>query len=201
VRYAMVIDLQKCVGCNSCTVACRAEQGTPAGVHFHKVVKYEAGRYPNAKMKFLPMPCMHCQNPPCLKVCPTGATYQCEDGLVLIDHDKCIGCRACMVACPYETRHFLWDVACYFDGQLPTPFEQVKQDSFDRGTVVKCNFCVQRLVQGRLPACVETCPSQARTFGDLDDPESEASRLIVLHRGTRFREELGTEPSVYYIKG
>jgi len=84
-RYGMVIDLQKCTGCNSCTVACRAEKGTPAGVHFHKVMKYETGKYPNAKMKFLPMPCMHCQDPPCLKVCPTAATYIHPDGLVLVD--------------------------------------------------------------------------------------------------------------------
>jgi len=200
-RYGMVIDLQKCVGCNSCSVACRAEQGTPSGVHFNKVVEYEAGKYPNAKMKFLPMPCMHCQDPPCLKVCPTGATYKRDDGVVLIDHDKCIGCRACMVACPYESRQFLWDIRSYFEGQLPTPFEQIKQKSFDRGTVVKCNFCLHRLEQGRLPACVETCPAQARAFGDLDDPESEVSRLIVLYRGAPFREELGTKPSVYYIKG
>jgi len=200
-RYGMVIDLQKCVGCNSCTVACRAEQGTPAGVHFHRVVKYESGRYPNAKMRFLPMPCMHCQDPPCLKVCPTGATYKRDDGPILIDHARCIGCRACMLACPYDSRQFLWDIRNYFAGQLATPFEQVKQKGFDKGTVVKCNFCVQRLERGRLPACVETCPATARKFGDLDDPESEPSRLIVLYRGAPFREELGTEPSVFYIKG
>ncbi len=200
-RYGMVIDLQKCVGCNSCTVACRAEQGTPAGIHFHKVMKYEAGKYPNAKMKFLPMPCMHCQDPPCQKVCPTGATYMNDTGLVLIDPTKCIGCRACMVACPYEARQFLWDIWNYYEGQFATPYEQVKQRNFDKGTVVKCNFCIHRLEDGHQPACVDTCPALARTFGDLDDPESEISRLIVLYRGAPFREELGTEPSVLYIKG
>jgi dimethyl sulfoxide reductase iron-sulfur subunit len=200
-RYGMVIDLQKCVGCNSCTIACRAEQGTPAGIHFHKVVKYEAGTYPNAKMKFLPMPCMHCQDPPCLKVCPSGATYLDDQGLVLIDPTRCIGCRACMVACPYDARQFVWDLRSYFAGQLPTPFEQAKHKNFEKGLVVKCNFCTHRLGKNRKPACVETCPALARTFGDLDDPQSEVSRLIVLHRGAPFRAELGTEPSVYYIKG
>ena len=200
-RYGMVIDLQKCVGCNSCSVACRSEQGTPAGIHFHKVMKYEAGKYPNARMKFLPMPCMHCQDPPCQKVCPTGATFINEDGLVLIDQLKCIGCRACMVACPYDARQFLWDIWNYYEGQLPTPYENVKQKKFDKGTVVKCNFCLHRLENGLKPACVDTCPALARTFGNLDAPQSEVSRLIVLHRGAPFREELGTEPSVYYIKG
>ena len=200
-RYGMVLDLQRCTGCNACTVACRAEQGTPAGVHFHKVMKYEAGKYPNAKMKFLPMPCMHCQDPPCQKVCPTGATFMDDSGLVLIDQTKCIGCRACMVACPYESRQFLWEIKNYYLGSLPTPYEKIKQKGFEKGTVVKCTFCVHRLGEDRLPACVETCPSVARTFGDLDDPESEVSKLIVLHRGMPFRAELETQPSVYYIKG
>jgi molybdopterin-containing oxidoreductase family iron-sulfur binding subunit len=123
------------------------------------------------------------------------------NGLVLIDKQKCIGCRACMVACPYETRQFLWDIYNYYDGQLPTPYEQMKQKNYDKGTVVKCDFCSQRLDIGRQPACVDTCPASARFFGDLDDPESEVAQLIVLHRGAPFRSELGTEPSVYYIRG
>ena len=200
-RYAMVIDLSRCVGCGTCTVACRAEHGTPPGVSYNKVKKYEVGKYPSAKMKFLPILCMHCQDPACLKVCPTGATYKREDGIVLIDQDKCIGCRACVVACPYESRQFLWDIRNYYPGHLPTPYEMLKQKDFEKGTVVKCDFCLQRLEEDQLPACVVACPAQARYFGDLDDPESEVSRLIADHRGTRFREELGTQPSVYYIKG
>jgi len=200
-RYAMVIDLSRCVGCGTCTVACRAEHGTPAGVSYNKVKKYEVGRYPTAKMKFLPILCMHCQDPACLKVCPTGATYRREDGIVLIDHDKCIGCRACVVACPYESRQFLWDIRNYYPGHVSTPYEVLKHKDFEKGTVVKCDFCLQRLEEGQLPACVVACPAQARYFGDLDDPESEVSRLVADYRGTPFREELGTQPSVYYVKG
>lgn len=196
----MVIDLWRCIGCNSCTVACRAEHGTPAGIEYHKVKKYEVGKYPSAKMKFLPMPCMHCQEPACLKVCPTGATYKRDDGLVLIDDEKCIGCRYCVLACPYESRQFL-DVIQNYYGNNPTPYEMIKQKDFEKGVVVKCDFCADRLAEGRLPACVETCPAQARYFGDLDDPASEVSRLIADNGGTPLREELGTKPSVYYIKG
>lgn len=200
-RYGMVIDLTRCVGCNSCTIACRSEHGTPAGIQYHKVEKYEVGTYPTAKMKFLPMPCMHCDEPPCLTVCPTGATFKREDGLVLIDDTKCMGCRYCVVSCPYDSRHFLRTIDSYYADNSSTPYETVKQETFEEGTVVKCDFCADRLSQGKLPACVETCPGQARFFGDLDDPESEVSRLIADNGGKNLREELGTEPSVYYIKG
>lgn len=200
-RYGMVIDLLMCVGCNSCTVACRAEHGTPAGIRYHRVKKYEVGKYPSARMKFLPMPCMHCQEPPCLKVCPTGATYKRDDGLVLIDSEKCMGCRYCVLACPYDSRQFLRAIDNYYAGGTPTPYEMLKQKDFEKGTVVKCDFCADRLAEGRLPACVETCAAQARHFGDLDDPESEVSRLIAGNGGTTLQEELGTGPSVYYIRG
>ncbi|MEL7564363.1 MAG: 4Fe-4S dicluster domain-containing protein [Dehalobacterium sp.] len=200
-RYGMVIDLLRCVGCNSCTVACRSEHGTPAGIQYHKIKKYEIGKYPAAKMKFLPMPCMHCANPSCMKVCPTGATVKREDGIVIIDQDQCLGCRACILACPYESRQFLWEIKPYFIGSTPTPFEKRKQKNFQKGTVVKCNFCLQRLESGCLPACVETCPGQARHFGDLDEPNSEISRLIAFYGGKPVRTELNTEPSVYYIRG
>jgi dimethyl sulfoxide reductase iron-sulfur subunit len=198
-HYGMVIDLKRCVGCNSCTLACRMEHGTPPGILFHKVKKYEVGQYPTAKLRFLPTPCMHCQDPACIKVCPTGATYQREDGLVMIDDKKCMGCRYCIVACPYDSRRFLSQIANYYGGDSPTPYEKVKQKGFALGTVVKCNFCAHRLETGRLPACVERCPAQARYFGDLDNPDSEVSHLIADYQGAPLRADFGTRPSVYYL--
>ena len=200
-RYGMVMDLGRCVGCSSCVVACRAEHGQPAGILYHRVEKYEVGKYPSAYMRFLPILCMHCQEPPCLEVCPTGATYKRDDGLVLIDHNKCIGCRYCILACPYDVRQSLKALDGYYGPGTVTPFETAKHGSFDTGTAVKCDFCSARLAEGKLPACVDTCPAQARCFGDLDDPESEVSRLVGLHGGTVLKEELGTKPSVYYIRG
>jgi Fe-S-cluster-containing dehydrogenase component len=201
VRYGMVIDLKRCAGCNSCTVACRAEKGTPPGILYHRVEKYEAGKYPAARMQFRPIPCMHCEEPACLEVCPTGATYKRDDGIVLVDQKKCMGCRYCVLACPYGARHYLRRVDNYYGTAARTPYEMLKQKDLDKGTAVKCDFCVTRLEGGRLPACVETCPAQARHFGDLDDPRSEVSELIAVSRGTVLREELGTKPSVYYING
>jgi molybdopterin-containing oxidoreductase family iron-sulfur binding subunit len=198
-RYGMVIDLQRCVGCNSCTLACRMEHGTPPGILFHKVKKYEVGKYPSAKLRLLPMPCMHCQDPACIKVCPTGATYQRDDGLVLIDDKKCMGCRYCVVACPYDSRRFIDELANYYGGKSQTPYEKIKRRSFVKGTVVKCNFCAHRLDKGLLPACVETCPAQARYFGNLEDASSEVCRLIADNNGSPLREEFGTKPSVYYL--
>src|SRR5689334_19688210 len=105
-RYAMVIDLRRCVGCNACTVACKQENGTPAGTYWSKVVQYEEGRYPNARLRFLPVLCMHCANAPCLDACPSGATYRHPGGPVLVNHDTCLGCRYCIMACPYEARSY-----------------------------------------------------------------------------------------------
>ncbi len=200
-RYGMVIDLKRCVGCNACTLACKAEKGTPPGIRYQRVDKYEIGKYPTARLAFRPIPCMHCAQPACLDVCPTGATYKRDDGIVLIDHDKCMGCRYCVLACPYEARQSLRRVDRYYGQGGLTPYEVMKQEDLDRGTAVKCDFCVTRLEKGRMPACVDTCPAQARYFGDLDDPESMPSKLIVVHCGVVLKEEMGTEPSVYYING
>ena len=142
---------------------------------------------------------MHCDNPSCMEVCPTGATQKHETGVVTVDANECIGCKACMIACPYESRQFLWEIKPYYEGQERTPFEVYKQKDFQEGTVVKCNGCLERIQEGLEPSCVQTCITGARIFGDLDDPNSEISRLIASSGAVPFQPELGTEPSVYYI--
>jgi molybdopterin-containing oxidoreductase family iron-sulfur binding subunit len=197
----MVIDLRKCVGCNACTVACKQENATPPGVYWSKVVQYEVGRYPNARMRFLPMLCMHCRQAPCLEACPTGATYRHPDGPVLVNDDLCVGCRYCIMACPYEARSFNSEQPReYFPGQGFTPYEQQGYPRHPRGSIEKCTFCAHRLAEGKEPACVATCPAGARIFGDLEDPTSKVAMLVASGLARPRMEELGTEPSVFYIE-
>lgn len=199
VRYGMVIDLDICIGCNACTMACKAEHGTPTGVFFAKVLEKEVGKFPAARRVFLPVLCNHCEKPACMDVCPTGATYKREDGIVLIDYELCIGCRSCMEACPYGPRTFYEGDGAYYPGRK-TPFEEVKRNYTD-GIVMKCNFCADRVDQGREPACVQTCPTECRIFGDLNDPKSEAARLVAEKKARPLLPEKGLEPAVFYIGG
>jgi molybdopterin-containing oxidoreductase family iron-sulfur binding subunit len=200
-RYGMVIDLTRCVGCNSCTVACKQANGIPSGVFWSKVMLYETGGFPQARLLFLPMLCMHCQEAPCLEACPTGATYRGEGGLVLVDDDRCVGCRYCIMACPYEARSYnTRSPREYYPGQGMTEFEDVSIGQHPKGAIEKCTFCAPRLAEGKLPACVVTCPSEARIFGNLDDPESEVSKLVASGRAKPRLEEQGTRPSVFYIE-
>ena len=198
-RYGMVIDLKRCFGCYGCQVSCKAEHATPPGVFFARVVKRESGTYPNVRKVFLPMLCMHCETPPCEAVCPTGATFKRPDGIVDIDREICVGCRYCMQACPYEARYFHAKERFYFGAQGPTEYEAVGYAPHPTGVVMKCDFCAQRLTRGEKPSCVMTCPTNARTVGDLDDPHSEVSRLIKERGGEPLHPELGTGPSVYYL--
>ena len=198
-RYGMVIDLKRCFGCYGCQVSCKAEHATPPGVFFARVVKRESGTYPNVRKVFLPMLCMHCETPPCEAVCPTGATFKRPDGIVDIDREICVGCRYCRRGCPYEARYFHDRTRYYFGVQGPTEYEAAGYGRHPTGVVMKCNFCAHRLEQGALPSCVVTCPTNARTFGDLDDPESAVSRLIKERGGEPLHPELGTGPSVYYL--
>lgn len=195
----MVIDLKRCVGCYGCQMSCKAEHATPPGVFFARVIKREGGTYPNVRKLLLPVLCMHCEDPPCETVCPTGATVKRPDGIVEINHDLCVGCRYCMQACPYEARYFNDKERFYFDGQGPTEYEAVGYRQHQTGVVMKCNFCAHRLGNGALPSCVATCPTGARIFGDLDDPNSEVSRLIRERGGEPLHPELGTGPSVFYL--
>ncbi len=198
-RYGLLIDLRKCVGCYSCMVACKAENFTPAGVFFTRVLVEEIGKYPNARWQFVPVQCNHCKNPACVAVCPTGATSQRADGVVTIDANQCMGCRYCVIACPYRVRFYIDKRETYYD--TPTPHEAFgfRARDYQEGTVIKCDFCSHRLEQGLDPACVATCPSRARYFGDLDDPESEVARLVSAHGAHQLLADKGTDPSVYYV--
>jgi dimethyl sulfoxide reductase iron-sulfur subunit len=196
----MVIDLRLCVGCNACTAACKQANATPPGVFWSRVLNYETGEYPQARLRFLPMLCMHCQEAPCLEACPTGATYRGDGGPVLVDDDICVGCRYCMMACPYEARSYNTTPAReYYSGRGLMEFERVGYVQHPKAAIEKCNFCAPRLREGKLPACVATCPSGARTFGDLDDAGSEVSKLVVSGLAKPWLEEQGTKPSVFYI--
>ena len=215
-RWGMVIDLSRCIGCYGCAVACKAENGTPPGVYFRRVLTHEEGQYPTVRRMMLPVSCNHCADAPCVPVCPTGASHQTAEGLVLVDDDQCIGCRYCMMACPYKNRSFLKQRRAYFpESGLTAPEAAGGEAGIDWedkvNTVVKCTFCAHRLEQAKetgltpgvdrevTPACVITCPAKAMTFGDLDDPNSEIRRLIVRHGGFALRPEAGTTPSIYYL--
>ncbi|MDP2916953.1 MAG: 4Fe-4S dicluster domain-containing protein [Dehalococcoidia bacterium] len=213
-RLGMVINLKKCVGCHTCTVACKVDNFVPPGIFWNDVYDYEVGEYPNVTRSFLPVPCQHCKSPACKDVCPTGATVQREDGIVYVDYDKCLGCGYCEVACPYRARRIYREKTYYF-GQ-PTPYEQFPAElraPYQRhkvGTASKCTFCMAKVDKATdrseigvkpdaTPTCVNSCIAKARYFGDLDDPQSEVSRLIRERKGFRLLEELGTDPSVYYL--
>ncbi len=224
-KWIMVIDLRKCVGCNACTVSCIAENKTPPGVVYRPVLKWESGEYPHTKLNFLPRPCFHCDEPPCVPVCPVNATWKREDGIVVIDYDKCIGCRYCIMACPYGARStdfgYEW-VPNLGSGEMPFANTAAK-DRHDRvasleyqptpwfsgpysrdrtiGITRKCHFCIHRIESGILPACVTTCIGGATYFGDKNNPNSLVNELLRENGAIRLKEELGTEPSVYYITG
>jgi len=213
-RWGMVIDLKKCVGCYSCVVGCKQEHFLPSGLFLNKVLITLIGTYPAVTKEILPVLCNHCKEVPCVKACPTGASIQREDGIVYVDPDKCMGCRYCVVVCPYQHRTFFEKYTAYFKGYDYTPPEELgrRLKPLQEGTAVKCTFCKERVDQGlatglkpgvdwdATPACVLACPTKARSFGDLEDPESEVSRLIREKHGTQLCPEYDTDPSVYYLR-
>jgi molybdopterin-containing oxidoreductase family iron-sulfur binding subunit len=212
----MVVNLSKCVRCYACGAACRIEHFLPMGVSWPRLVALETGT-DHPTVSTYSVRCNHCKNAPCIGVCPTGATYQREDGIIMIDQDKCVGCRYCVIACPYQNRTFVSKDKDrgFFPGAGRTDFEKIGKKRYKHqvGTTEKCNFCVERidagmkdgLVPGRdraaTPACVNTCPARALTFGDLDDPNSEISKLVREKEGFQLHPEYDTDPSIYFIDG
>jgi len=216
VEFGYGLDLSRCVGCRRCVYACVAEnnQSRDPQIHWIQVLKMqkEAGMHlvdadqyynpptvPEEDAFYVPIACQQCRNPSCVRACPVRATWQEKDGIVVIDYDWCIGCRCCMAACPYGARHFNWskpeipaeelNVNTHYLGNRPRP----------KGVVEKCTFCIQRVREGRYPACVEICPVGARKFGNLLDEESEIRYLMREKQVFVLKEELNTKPRFYYF--
>lgn len=206
-QWGMVIDLRKCIGCDYCVYACQATNDTQDDMRWNIRITdvTESGT-----VFHVTRPCLHCHHAPCVSVCPVGATYNREDGLVVMDYDKCIGCRYCQTACPYGARAFNWSERTDTNPRAPE-WGRPEVERRPRGVVEKCTFCIHRidagLAQGLMPgedpeatpACVNICPVHARYFGNLKDPNSGISKVLRANPTLRLREDLGTDPAVYYI--
>jgi len=178
-RYGFIIDNRKCIGCHACTVACKAEHDTPIGVNRTWVKYIEKGSFPNTQRHFSVMRCNHCDDAPCMDICPVTALFRRSDGIVDFDPERCIGCKACIQACPYD--------ALYIDPNTHT--------------AAKCNYCAHRVDVGLEPACVNVCPEEAIISGDLDEPNSKISKLLAREQVTARKVEKGTKPKLFYIEG
>ena len=204
-RYGMAIDLRRCIGCQACAAACKMANNVPQDIFWTRaltdggdMMDTPAGEFPDISMRYITVSCQHCENPACAKVCPVGATYKDpETGVVRQDYDKCIGCRMCMSACPYNgVRSFNWEEPVFH-----TDYAMGSKDApeHQQHVVEKCTFCYHRTSQGIEPACMHLCVGRARFWGDLDDPTSEVSRLLAERSHKRLLEDRGTEPSTYYL--
>ncbi len=176
-RYAMVVDTRKCVGCKACVLACEAENDVPDGFCRSWVVEQTAGEFPHLRQEIRSERCNQCSEPACVDACPTGASHIVEGGVVLIDRDKCTGCKACIASCPYDARYV-----------------------HPAGYVDKCTFCLHRVQLGEQPACVSVCPTRSLHFGDVNDPDSEPSVLLRTRKSKLLHPEAGTKPNVYFLE-
>jgi len=209
-RWGMVINLTRCVGCYACVLACKTEHFLPPDVVWNRVTVFEAEEL---NKQIYPTLCNHCRDPYCMDVCPTGATQQRDDGIVWVEPDICIGCRSCVINCPYQVRVVNEKPKAYFPGQGLTPYEEMRNRLYplQEGTPSKCNFCMERIDKGlkrglrpgidrgATPACVNACPASARIFGDMDDHGSEPSMALRIGRGYQLKPDSGTDPCVYYV--
>jgi molybdopterin-containing oxidoreductase family iron-sulfur binding subunit len=217
-KFGMVIDLGLCIGCRRCSYGCKLENNVPDSINPPYIMvfqtKFRPGQVmaePDLRQKhmehgtlrykklrkdrmYMPVQCNHCLDAPCTKVCPTKATYKSADGIVMMDYNKCIGCRYCMAACPYAARRFNWSKP-EVPAEKINPLVPLRTD----GVVEKCTFCVHRTRRGRTTRCVEVCPNKARTFGNLNDPDSEVSKIITSERNFRLKMGLNTGPNIYYL--
>ncbi len=175
-RYAMAVDTKKCVGCSDCVIACQTENNVPHGFARDWVVEVTSGTYPSLEIEIRSERCNHCDNAPCVRCCPTGASHIVEGGIVLVEPGKCIGCGACITSCPYDARY-----------------------SHPDGHVDKCTFCEHRVKDGNGPACVEVCPTKCLYFGDLDNPRSPVSEVLKLRKYKTLIPEAGTKPQIFFL--
>jgi molybdopterin-containing oxidoreductase family iron-sulfur binding subunit len=227
-KLAMVIDLQRCTGCSACIIACKNENNVQGDVFWASRISRTIGKFPNVRYEYIPTLCNHCEKAPCVKGCPTGAMHKIAGDITMHDPSKCIGCRYCVVNCPYgvihynkEKTHNFWrndkpliasitpsavEVTQQVGGTVIPYYNPARELSHDgtglryKGVVEKCTLCEHRVTKGELPYCVEACPANARIFGDLNDPDSEVSYILGKFRAWRLKEDLGTEPKVFYVR-